>query len=81
MRGFFNKYEGPAPTGTVSESGDSRAFSTLRQSVRRDPRTKGYVDLEAGYELGHSRTGSVASETTLAEALAEGKSEERKLGA
>ncbi|MCJ1388402.1 hypothetical protein MMC18_001249 [Xylographa bjoerkii] len=84
MRGFFNKYESPARTGAVRESGGRKSHSTLRQSVRRDPRTKGYVDLEAGHGLGHGRSGSSMSgesEMTLTEALAEGELEDRKLGA
>ncbi|MCJ1432906.1 hypothetical protein MMC27_002264 [Xylographa pallens] len=84
MRSFFSKREGLEEAGAAGQSGRGTRFSTLRQSVRRDPRTRGYVDLEAGREGGHGRNGSEASagsELTLAEALAEGDSEARKLDA
>ncbi|MCJ1397843.1 hypothetical protein MMC11_001039 [Xylographa trunciseda] len=91
VRGFCGvTSKGPAAaaaaqTGTLRESRGGRGFSTLRQSVRRDPRARGYVDLEAGQELGHVRSGSAASgasEVTLTEGLVEGQPvEERKLGA
>ncbi|MCJ1382324.1 hypothetical protein MMC17_005437 [Xylographa soralifera] len=82
VRGFFNRYEGPHRAGAGGESRGGKEFSTLRQSGRRDVWTEGDVDLEAGRELGHGRSGSVVSagsETTLAEELAEGDSGVRKL--
>ncbi|MCJ1317611.1 hypothetical protein MMC15_002936 [Xylographa vitiligo] len=86
MRSFFNsKNGGPERVGAAGEGGRGANFSTRRQSAGHDPWAEGYVDLEAGQELGremgHGRSGSEVSELTLTEALAERGSGERKLEA
>ena len=51
------------------------------KSGRRELQEGGSVDLEAGREVGHGRSGSVGSELTLAETLAEGEPGLRKMEA
>ena len=83
MRRLFGKREGEREAGAVGEGERGERFATLRRSVRRDPRARGYVDLdlEAGEGGGRSRDGSGGSEVTLAEAVAEGDSAARKVDA